>query len=403
MELYTYKLQNTSPTESGTFDIQDIIENYESLIWTERYYGDSEANLVCPIDIDLIKKLPLDTFIGIDDSNELLIIDTINVEDNRLKVRAISILTWLNNRFIRYAKEHKVQTKTFKNWQPGELLYQLLFDMVNPNSSILNTDSIGIASAYLNKLKIPEIGLFNFDSTGTPITVAVDYAPLFDEMTKIATANQVGMQIILQTKLNPSADKPLGFRSYRGLNKTRNQDPVLNPIVRFSQDLNTLENIRQIMSKSIYKTIAFAFGSSLTAELSTFAAASGVAFLDGTDDPDAFTGFNCRAIQVFDDNGPEVPPTSLDDAYFIALFDRLDSVAKNALEQAVLIEAVDGDIVQNNIYQYGRDYTLGDLVELQGMDGVYSIIRVTEHIISEDASGEKGYVTIGNPSGDVTV
>lgn len=404
MELYTYRLNNSTPTTPGTFDIQDIIEKFESLIWTERYYGDSEAQIILPIEMELIEKLPLDIFIGINESDEPLMIDTINIEDNRLKVNAISILTWLNNRFIRYSKKHKKQTKRFKNWPPGQLVWEILYDMTNPNSEILNPDSIGIEADYITKLPIPEIGLFNFDSSGDPITLDVSYGPLYDGIKDIAIANQIGMQIILQTKRNPDAEKPLGFRSYRGLNKTRAQDPdgPQNPIVRFSQDLNTLQNLRQVMSKSIYKTIVFAFAPNLEFELSSLTdPMSGVAYLEDTGDPNTFTGFNCRASQIFSDTD-EFPTEGIPtDAEIEEVFDALNNEAKNELEQSFLIEAVDGDIVSNNMFQYGRDYILGDIVEVEGINGVISAIRVTEHIISEEASGEKGYVTTGSLSEDV--
>lgn len=404
MELYTYKLQNTSPTKPGTFDKIDVIENYESLIWTERYYGDSEAQMICPIKSDLLEKLPVDIFWGIDDSEELLILDTINVENNRLVFNAISVLTWLNNRFIRYSKLHKKQTKRFKTLPPGQLVWQILYDMINPNSSYLNPDSIGIAANFITKLPIPEISLFEFDSSGEPIIIDVSYGPLYDAIKNIAMSYQIGMKIFLQTKVNINAETPLGFRSYKGLNKTRTQDPIINPIVRFSQDLNSLENMRQILSKAIYKTIVFSFAANLDLELSDFdfEVASGVAYLEETGDPNTFTGFNCRASQVFSDTAeyPTTPDAPTDDDTRV-VFDALNSLAKSTLEQSILIEAVDGDIVANNMFQYGRDYTLGDIVELEGIDGTISAIRVTEHIISEDSGGEKGSVTTGSLSEDI--
>lgn len=403
MELYTFRLNSPSLTEPGTFEIQDVIENYESLIWTERYYGDSEVNVILPIEMDLIEKLPLGIFLGIEESNELMILETINIEQNRLKLKGISILSWLNNRFVRTSKKHKVRARTIEDYFPGQILWEMLFTAVSPNSEYMDPETTDIPAQYLSKLQIPEIGLYDWDSSGDLVTIAVSFEPLYDEMRKIAITYQIGMQIILMTKLDPNAEQPLGFRSYKGLNKTSFQDPDLpqNPIVRFSTDLDSLQNVRELRSQSIYKTIAFAFAPNVDIELGDETGANaGIAYIRGTEDLDSFNRFECRALQVFaEDLTGFSTPTGYELATLINL---LNGTARDELGKSILIEVVDGDISPTNMYQYGRDYSLGDLVELQGSDGIISTIRVTEHILSEEATGEKGYVTYGSESSDIT-
>lgn len=403
MELYTFKLNSPSLEEPGTFEIQDVIENFESLIWTERYYGDSEVNITLPIEMDLIEKLPLGIFLGIEESNELMILETINIEQNRLKLKGISILSWLNNRFVRTSKKHRVRARTIEDYPPGQILWEILFTAVSPNSLYMDPETTDIPAQYLSKLPIPEIGLYDFDSSGDLVTIAVSFGPLYDEMLKIATTYQIGMQIILMTKLDPNAEQPLGFRSYKGLNKTSFQDPDLpqNPIVRFSKDLDSLQNIRELRSQSIYKTIAFAFAPNVDMELGDQEGANaGIAYIRGTGDSNSFNRFDCRALQVLaEDITGFSTPTSYEVATLIKL---LDAAARDGLGDSILIHAVDGDISPTGMFQYGRDYNLGDLVELQGSDGVITTIRVTENIISEEATGEKGYVTYGNESSDIT-
>ena len=406
MELYTLKVNPVNSQTPGTVDIQNVIDKFESLIWTERYYGDSECEIVLPIEMDLIEKLPLDIFLGIEESNELLMLDTINIEDNRLKLKGISVLSWLNNRFIRTTNKNKVRSWTLDDIPPGQALWEMLFSMVSPDSVYMTTDSIGIPQKFINKLLIPEIGLYDFYSEDDPITISVSFAPLYDEMRNLAFSYQIGMRIIWVTKLNPDAEKPLGFQSYKGLNKTHNQDPdkPQNPIIRFSRELDSLENIRELRSKSIYKTIAFSYAPNIDIELGDIDGAQpGIAYVtnaNADDDPNTLSGFDCRALQVFAENLTGFSTPS--DFELEQLAKGLGGIARDELAKAMLIEVVDGDIVQNNVYQYGRDYSLGDIVELQGNDGVISAIRVTEHIIAEEGSGEKAYVTYGNEAQDIT-
>jgi hypothetical protein len=67
-----------------------------------------------------------------------------------------------------------------------------------------------------------------------------------------------------------------------------------------------------------------------------------------------------------------------------------------------LIQAVDGDISPTNMFEYGRDYNLGDFVEIEGVNGVVSVTQVTEHIISEEASGDTAAVTLGSNEADLS-
>lgn len=404
MELYTFDLDSPDPTQPGTFEIQDVIENFESLIWTERYYGDSECQITFPIDLTTLQRLPLDIFLGIEESDELLMLDTIQIENGRMVAKGISILTWLNNRFVRTSKNHKVLTTKW-NGPPGQILWELLQTMVAVDSVYLNDpDSTDIPQKYMDKLKIPEIGLREFDISDDPVTVKVSFGPLYDEMRKIAEAFKIGMRIIFQAKFDPTTDIPLLFSSYKGLDKTHNQDPNAdnqNEIVRFSAELNSLNNLRQIQSKAIYKTLAFAFASNIGYDLGSDAGANaGVAFVDDPDDPNIAAGFKCRALQVFADNIRGYDTPSTDDKN--DLYAMLAGEAKKELAKAVLIQAVDGDISPTNMFLYGRDYNLGDFVEIEGVDGVTSVTQVTEHIISEEATGESGYVTLGSNEADVS-
>ena len=54
------------------FHKTSIIDEFESVIWTERYYGDSEVELVVPATTEMIQKLSLGRFLGLDNSDEIM-------------------------------------------------------------------------------------------------------------------------------------------------------------------------------------------------------------------------------------------------------------------------------------------------------------------------------------------
>ena len=404
MELYTLKLQKralllqTGPFTTkwvSRFEKQNIVDNFESLIWSERYYGDGDFELVVPLSMDVIEKIPMGIFLGTSTSNEIMIAETVQIEDRKVNIKGISLLSWLNNRFIRNSKLHKIRDWQIEDKVPEEILWMMVNASINPE--FLTSENTDIHENYLSKLVIPELGLHNYpDFTVDPVTVTVSFGPLYDELQKVAMAYGVGMQILLETNLDPTAEFPLGFRTYRGLDKTSSQNE--NPIVRFSPSLDSLTNIKELQSQSAYKTIAFAFAPSLdeTTDLGDPSLGehnAGIAFPVGMGHVDEYTGFDCRAIQVFADDVSGFP-LPISNRQIRSLIKILSTAAKKQLADATIVKAVDGEIVSTDMFQYGRDYSLGDLVEIEGNSGVIKKALVTEYIRVQDMEGERGYPTV---------
>ena len=86
---------------------QNAIDVFDSIIWTERYYGDSDVELVVPLTADSLSKLSTGMFLGIPESDEIMILETMSIEDGKIKFIGISLLQWLNNRFVRTSADHK--------------------------------------------------------------------------------------------------------------------------------------------------------------------------------------------------------------------------------------------------------------------------------------------------------
>lgn len=375
MELYTLNRK---------FLRQDTIDGFHSAIWTERYYGDSEVELVVPATSEMIKKLPPGIFLSLAGSNEVMIIETRNIEDGKLKLTGLSILPWLNNRFVRTSAKHD---DTY--WYiydpnvgvPGWVLWAIIYYMCCAGSPYLNgTVPIGISNPQA--LVIPGLGLKDYDKSGTPISVAVPYGPVYDAMREIATTYEVGMQITLESATDSSYS--LGFRSYKGLNRTSNQS--VNPVVRFSPQMDSLADIKELESIAALKTLVYAFASQLDDAVKPLATTPGVASLTGSQ----YTGFDLRAQQVFASD----ITTDMIGGNQVNLVNILNSRAKDELTTNRQIQTVDGEIVPMNQFQYGVHYNLGDVIEVQGNSETVQTSRVTEYIRAQDEAGERAYPTV---------
>jgi hypothetical protein len=348
----------------------NVIDGYSSIIWTERYYGDSEVELTTSLSARSLERLPVGTFLGIDDSDEVMILESATMEDN-LKLKGISLLPWLNNRFIRGSAAHEDRYLTLTG-PVGALLWDLLFYFTNANSPYLNgTINIGISNP--ERFVIPGIGLQGYDNSGGDVTIGVPYGPLYNAMKEIATTYQVGMQLIRE-------DESLWFRSYKGLDRTSDQTD--NPVVRFSPDMESFADIKELQSIAALKTLVYSFAPSNPDGLAT---TPGSSSLSGE-----YTGFDLRALMVF----AEDITTDQVGGDPAKLLEILDSRAQDAITTNRFVRAVDGEIVPESQIKYGVHYNLGDIIEVQGNSGTVNAARVTEYIRSKDSTGEKAYPTV---------
>lgn len=359
---------------------QDVIDGFKSIIWTERYYGDSEVELIVPATTEMIKELPVGMFLGLRGSDEIMIVETVNLEGGNLKVSGIALLPWLNNRFVRTDPNHEAQYWALQG-VPGYILWAIVYYMCCQGSPYLNgTNPTGIANPQ--ELVIPGLGLRDYDKAGDSITVGVPYGPVYDAMREIATTYKVGMQITLESATDTSYF--LGFRSYRGLDRTSGQ--TANPIVRFSPQMDSLTDIKELQSIAALKTRAYTFIPTSDDELKALITSPGYASLAGSQ----YTGFDLRALLIFanDIKTDEVAGSSSN------LLNILNARSRDGLDNNRFMKAVDGEIVPANQFQYGIDYNLGDVIEVQGNTEVVQTSRVTEYIRAQDEAGERAYPTV---------
>lgn len=374
-------------TLNRNFLRQNVIDEFSSLIWTERYYGDSEVEIVVPATTEMIKKLPIGTFLAIDESDEVMMLETWDIKDGNLKLTGISLLPWLDNRFVRTSALHQ-DKYWYLGGGPGEyagwILWAIVYYMCTTASPYLQPGSTAMGVSNPEKLAIPGLGLLDHDKSGSPVSVGVPYGPVYKAMKEIATTFEIGMSITLESATDTSFF--LGFRSYKGLNRSSNQTD--NPVIRFSPHMDSFTDIKELQSIAALKTLVYAFAPGLNPnegepDLRTV---PGVSNLTGPE----YTGFDLRAQLVFADD----ITTDMVGGSTAAVVNILNSRADDVLTTNHFIKAVDGEIVPEAQFQYGIHYNLGDIIEVQGYSDIVQTARVTEYIRAQDDAGERAYPTV---------
>lgn len=364
-------------TLSRMFQKQDVIDKFVSVIWTERYYGDSEIELIVPATSDMIQKLTVGTFVGLVGSGEIMLIDTVDIEGGNLKATGSSLMVFLNNRFIRLSPAHEDKYWNMSGLTAGMTMWWIVYYMCIGGPYLDGTVWTGIYNP--STLIIPGLYGKAIDDTGSVISWAAPYGPVYDALRDIATTYQVGMQITLESVTDTAFW--LGFRTYRGLDHTSGQS--VNPVIRFSPQMDSLANIKELQSNKTQKTLVYSFAPGNPDGLATRA---GISVLGGAQ----YTGFDLRALMTFEED----ITTDQVGGDANVLVNILDARANLALTDNRFQRAIDGEIVPLHQFQYGVDYNLGDVIEVQGNSEIIQTSMVTEYIRAQDSAGEKAYPTV---------
>jgi sulfur carrier protein ThiS len=311
-----------------------------------------------------------------------MILETLNIEDGAMKFTGIGLLPWMNNRFVRTTNKHEDRYWYIETGTAGWTLWAIIYYMCCVGSPYLN-GSVNTGITNPQRLGIPGLSLADFDNTGPIIKVGVPFGPVYDAMKEIATTYEVGMKISLSAVTDTGF--VLGFRSYKGLDRTSSQ--TVNPSVRFSPQMDSLTDIKELQSIAALKTLVYAFAPGLNPDEGEpdLRTVPGVSSRAGE-----YAGFDLRALQVFaEDITTDMVGTSTANVVNV-----LNSRAQDALTTNRYVVAVDGEIVPDNQFQYGKQYNMGDVIEVQGNTGAVQTARVTEYIRSQDKSGERSYPTV---------
>ena len=401
MELFTYDRK---------FKKSEVVDEFSSVVWTERYFGDGDFELVVPLSMEMIDKLSVGVFLGCEGSPEPMIIQNMSIEKETIKVTGISILPWLNNRFVRKSSKHEDRywlisptTTGYANTTPGWILWNIVHQMVTWDGSMVLS---GYAMPHAHQLAITGLTLGRYDSSDAPVSISVPYGPLYDALREIAEAYNLGMRmavtyttdkVYLTVDSGVFPDIPqdyfLEFTNYRGIDRTTRQ--TVNPPVRFSPQFDSLTNIKELQSIADQKTLVFAFAPGNPGGLATGLLAGRATTVKQWEptvpaNREEIWSFDVRAEQVFCDD------ITTDSGITTAanLTTVLNQRAQAVLNAKAFKVFVDGEIVPGNQFVYGADYGLGDIIEVQGNSGVIQLSKVTEFIRTQDSTGERSYPTL---------
>lgn len=342
-----------------------VIDYFESLIWTERFaaYGDFQLDIESTAATRRL--LTAGTLLAMNESYYVMMVETVEDEEDEsgrqmLSVKGRSIEAILLDRV---AKESTDDLTTSPKWTitdvPAAVARKIFHDICV--LGILDPADV-IPFIHEGSFLPPD----NIAEPVDPITVELDPTTVYDAIEDICKVWSLGLRMIR----NFDASE-LWFDIYTGTDRTSSQTVV--PPVVFTPELDNLQSTKHLTTIDKSKNVAYVYSPA------GFLKVYPVGVEEDVD------GFDRRVLVV---NASDVTAETVDIP--AALLQKgMEELAKNRVFQAF-----DGEIPQNSQYKYGRDYNLGDIVEMRSRDGVINNMRVTEQIFVSDEQGERSYPTL---------
>lgn len=345
----------------------DLFEDFESLIWTERYKvcGDFEMQIhSTPRTRTLLK---VDTLLAMNRSHRVMVIESVEdaMDESRrrmltLKGRSLEVIL-----YDRVAKESLSDLTTSPAWTISEMTPTNIARKIFHDICVTGVLSVHDKIPFINEGTFLEPS--NIPEPVDLVTVDIPPTTVYDAITQLADVWNFGFRILRQGDMSK-----LWFDVYMGSDRTTGQTVL--PAVVFSPSLDNLQNTKQLITIEGAKNVAYVYSP------------DGFQMVYADDSTTDLAGFERRVLVV---NANDITAESVEDVN-AALIQR----GKEELSKARTFQALDGEVSQNSQYLAGRDYDLGDIVNMRDDDGVTNEMRVTEIIYAHDREGERIYPTL---------
>lgn len=354
-----------------SFETLDIIDEYQSFVWTERYYEAGDFQLDVRPNSHMAEHLKWPNYLQMTGSDILMCIETVELRTDLengdiLHVTGQSLLSILNTRKVYYKlafKDEAIVTAINKIFNDN------ILDSTKTERKY-TTISRGTDSLHRNKDR---------KYTGDLIGEGVG-----DAIGEVAQAADFGMRMLPDF----STSGKMKFMLYDGVDRSDKQD-ALPPVV-FTPSYENILNSKYFEDTTPLVNAALVIGG----EHSNLTLMSDGSTTD-TDPADIYayitrkkSARNRARVECTVDGSGE--PTSDKDGNRLnrtQYATNLVNSANSAMDKLKINKSFSGEVDPYRQFVYRRDFDLGDICTIQDAYGHSGKVRVCEIMHSEDESG----------------
>jgi hypothetical protein len=344
-----------------------LIDVYTSLIWTERFNGYGDFELILPFNTKNAQLLTHGDTLALEGSYRVMMVENFNlsydVDGNAIfKIFGRSLEALLESRAAILPFSNMSESLKWElTGTPAAIARKIFHDIC----------VVGVVDLKDRLPFIIEGSLFHENTIPEPsgeMTIEIAPTSVYAAIQEICASNELGFRIV--RNLDTSE---LYFDVYSGNDRTSAQT-VLNPVT-FSPEFDKIREMSESSESSEYRNVVYVVSKQ----------GNKVMHAEGSD-PDA-EGYARKVVvvEVTDmDDIEDVTPEEIDN---ILEFRGLEALSMHREDKSF-----EGQIV--NLYKYDEDYFLGDIVEVLGTNMVVNFMRVVEQIFVADGEGERVYPSL---------
>ena len=342
------------------FQTLSIIDSFESLIWTDRYFKCGDFEVYLPVSSKYLDLLRPDRYLWMNDSEHVMVIEKIEIvtdaeTGNHLTISGRSLESILERRII------WGQKVLSGNFQDG--IHELLTE--------------NVISPTIAARQIPN---FIFEASTDPIVTALTIETqffgedLYSSIQELCESNNIGFKITL------TDDNHLKFKLYSGAD--RSYDQLANPYVVFSPKFENIINSNYIEAKNALRTVTLVGGEGEGADRKLVSVEVSTGGGSGLERREIFTDASSVSSKV--DGG------TLSNTDYEA---QLTQKGTENLSQNVEVSSFEGEVDVSKMYKYGEDFFMGDILQIANEYGMEAKARVIELIHSQSLDSTEIYPT----------
>lgn len=340
-----------------SFTLIAVIDSYESMIWTDRYDEPGEFEIYTPVTDEMIKFPVVNNYLRIGDSEHLMIIEDIevetNIEDgNHIKIKGRSLESILDRRVI-----------------IGEV--NIEGNLQNAIRSLITTNIISPSDSRRR------ISNFIFrDSTDSKVT-SLTYETQFkgknllEAIEEMCKEKEIGFKVILND------NNQFVFSLYAGTNRSYSQEAL--PWVVFKPSFDNIIESDYKEEHSDARTFCYVHSQYTQKDEDSESNESQEIEVIR----EVGTGTGLLRKEVYKDGG-----VSKDDEMSMAeYYAKLDQAGSEELTAKKVKKEFEGEVETSRLFVYGRDFFIGDVLQVANEYGKEAPSRMTEFVWSIDSSG----------------
>ena len=345
-----------------SLDAISVVDDYESLIWTDRYQECGDFEIYTPVTQDILSVLKQDYYLINRDSEHVMIVEKILIKTdvemgNHITITGRSLESILKRRIVWGLRSIS------GNLQDG-IKTLLEENVINPTDPDRKIDNFIFEEST--------------DEQIANLTIDAQYTgdELYDVVSKLCKEHGIGFRVILND------NKQFVFKLYVGTD--RSYDQTKNTYVVFSPNFENIVNSNYLESKSALKNVTLVGGEGEGSDrrYRTVGSASGL------ERRELFTD----ARDITSDEGDGVVLT--EDEYNA----KLDQRGNEKLSEYIDIVSFEGEIETTMMFRYREDFFNGDIIQIENEYGHATTARIVEMTISENEQGTSVYPTFSTIS-----